>query len=86
MCVCVFYTGNQPISSSHMSYSTKKPLDLHGDSFSWLHMLKLSMLAGGQHAARARTPSADSGQFAEEVFFLFFFFSGGKVSVLILAE
>lgn len=66
-------TGNQAISSSHMSYSTPS-LDLNGDSFSWLHTLKLSVLAGGQRAARAWTPSAE-GQFAKEG-------PGGKVLCL----
>lgn len=50
-------TGNQAISSSHMSYPTPA-LDLNADSFSWLHMLKLSMLAGGPHEARVWAPSA----------------------------
>lgn len=51
---CVFCTGNQPISSSHMSFFTP-PWDLNGDSFFWLHVLKLTMLAGGQHASQSTT-------------------------------
>lgn len=49
---CVFAQEINPFQV-HMCFSTP-PLDLNGDSFSWLHMLKLSMLAGGQHAARAK--------------------------------
>lgn len=49
----------------HICLIPPPSLDLNGDSFSWLHTLKLSVLAGGQRAARAWTPSAE-GQFAKE--------------------
>ena len=62
---CVFAQEINQIQV-HICLFACHPLDLNGDSFSWLHMLKLSMLAGGQHPARAEPPSANKSQFSKE--------------------